>query len=69
MIYHRLRFGWNPLKEGNNFKVLLCRIFGHRLNEDPSYHWCGRCGLAYEECYFPKNYWEESGIVKKETMK
>lgn len=52
MKYHKLRFG---LKK--NLKVLICRIFGHRLNENPENHWCERCGLAYEECYFPKKWY------------
>jgi hypothetical protein len=60
MIYHHFRFGWLPWKKHNNFKVLLCRIFGHRINENPAHPWCGRCDLAYEECYYPKNYWTES---------
>ena len=59
MKYHRYRFGLI-----GNFKVLLCRIFGHRLNNNPGFHWCGRCGLAYEECYYPEDYWVDSGIVK-----
>ena len=58
MQYHSFRFGFV-----GNFKVLLCRIFGHRLNEDPSFSWCERCNLCYEECYYPKNYFEESGII------
>ena len=59
MKYHKYRFGLI-----RNFKVFLCKTFGHRLNEDPSHHWCGRCGLCYEECYFPDDYYIESGIVK-----
>ena len=58
MQYHRYRFGFI-----GNIKVLLCKIFGHRLNEDPKYAWCERCNLAYSECYYPKNYAEESGII------
>jgi hypothetical protein len=65
MIYHRFRFGWFPWKKRNNFKVLLCKIFGHRLNENPSHPWCERCGLAYEECYYPRDYYTESGICKE----
>ncbi len=30
---------------------ILCRLFGHRLNDDHRKLWCGRCGLAYEEIY------------------
>jgi len=59
MIYHRFRFGFKK-----NLKVLLCRIVGHRLNDDPKFQSCGRCGLAYEECYHPRDYFVESGIVK-----
>lgn len=53
MIYHDYRFGFV-----GNIKVLLCKIFSHRLNENPAHVWCGRCGLAYEECYRPKKYYE-----------
>ena len=59
MIYHRYRFGIK-----GNFKVLLCRIFGHRLNENPAFHWCERCGLYYGECYHPENWVVETGLVK-----
>jgi hypothetical protein len=54
MNYHKYRFG---LKE--NIKVLLCKIFGHRLNENPTHFWCERCGLSYESCYHPRKYFEE----------
>lgn len=58
MKYHGLRFGiWK------NVKVLFCRAFGHRINENPANHWCERCNLAYEECYYPLDWWVESGIV------
>lgn len=60
MIYHRYRFG--ILK---NIKVWFCRTFGHQINDNPSHHWCERCGLAYEECYFPLDYFFESGILPK----
>ena len=59
MKYHKFRFGVI-----GNLKVLLCRTLGHRINENPKYFWCERCGLAYEECYYPKNYFRESGIIK-----
>ena len=49
--HHKFRFGIK-----GNFKVLLCRIFGHKLNSEHEHHWCERCGLAYEEIYYPKNY-------------
>lgn len=59
MKYHKYRFGiWK------NIKVWFCRTFGHQLNESPKNHWCERCGLAYEECYYPKDWWVESGIVQ-----
>ena len=58
MIYHNYKFGLR-----GNVSVFLCKLFGHRLNEDPKYAWCERCGLCYEECYYPKNYAEESGII------
>jgi hypothetical protein len=53
MKYHKFRFG---LKK--NIKVLICRIFGHRINDEPGNEWCQRCGLAYEECYHPINYYK-----------
>ncbi len=56
MVHHRFRFG---LK--GNFKVLLCRFFGHRINNKPNHHWCERCGLAYEECYHPDDWHGKSG--------
>ena len=59
MIYHKYRFGL--LK---NIKVFICKKFGHRINENPAYHWCERCGLAYEECYYPLDYFVQSGLVK-----
>lgn len=62
MIYHKFRFGFKA-----NFKVLICRIFGHRINENPAHHWCERCGLAYEEAYhgIGEGYWMESGVIDK----
>lgn len=30
---------------------IICRAFGHRINDDYTKMWCGRCGLAYEEIY------------------
>lgn len=64
MRYHKLRFGIK-----GNIKVILCRIFGHRINNDPRYHWCERFGLAYEECYeHGLNYWSLCGVVKKENV-
>lgn len=59
MIYHRFRFGFKK-----NINVLLCRVVGHRLNDEPKFHSCGRCGLAYEECYHPRDYFVESGLIK-----
>lgn len=59
MKYHRFRFGIK-----GNIKVLICRTFGHRINENPANHWCERCGLAYEECYHHTDYYIESGIIK-----
>lgn len=63
MKYHKFRFGlWK------NLKVLLCKIVGHRINDDPSNHWCERCGLAYSECYFPIPYWSESKITSRKQI-
>ena len=53
MKYHKFRFRFKK-----NIKVLICRIFGHRINNNPEFEWCERCGLAYEECYYPKNYYK-----------
>lgn len=60
------------------FNAIMCRLVGHRLNNEPRHSWCGRCGLAYEEVYHipwttqaeqPKNYHmimrEEYGPDKK----
>lgn len=63
MVYHRFRLSYFGLK---NIKNLLCRIFGHRLNENPAHHWCERCGLEYGECYKPLDYWTASGISQTE---
>lgn len=49
--HHRFRFGLI-----GNLKVLLCRIFGHRVSDDPTGFACQRCRLAYEEIYSP-GYW------------
>lgn len=53
MKHHKFRFEIN-----GNFKVLMCRIFGHRLNDNVNHHWCNRCGLAYEKIYHPYSYRE-----------
>ena len=58
MQYHNYRFGFK-----GNIKVLVCKLLGHRLNDDASSAWCGRCNLAYSECYYPQNYAEASGII------
>lgn len=50
--HHRFRFGLI-----GNLKVLLCRIFGHRVSDDPTGFTCQRCRLAYEEIYSP-GYWK-----------
>jgi hypothetical protein len=50
--HHKFRFGLI-----GNLKVLLCRIFGHRVSEDPIGFACERCNLAYEEIYSP-GYWK-----------
>jgi len=62
LLYHRFRFGLI-----GNLKVLTCRIFGHRLNNNPAYHWCERCGMVYEEIYhnIGDGYFMESGIIDK----
>ncbi len=66
LMHHRFRFGIMK-----NLKVLTCRIFGHRINNKPSQHWCERCGLAYEEIYtnIGHGYFKESGIIDKSLFK
>lgn len=66
MKYHRL-WQWRRFGLIGNIKIIICRIVGHRLNENPAHGWCERCGLAYEECYRPLDYFIESGIVKSES--
>ena len=65
MIYHKLfqikKFG---LKQ--NINIVICRIFGHRINNTPSHQICQRCRLCYEECYYPLDYLE---IMFKEYRK
>lgn len=39
------------------FPRLLCLVVGHRINNEPDCHWCQRCGLAYSECYHPKDFY------------
>ena len=63
MQYHKLRFGFL-----GNLKVLTCRIFGHRLNNSPELLSCGRCGLLYEECYYPENYYVKAGFVQDDAI-
>ena len=50
LLHHRFKFGLI-----GNVKVLMCRILGHRLNDNIEDEWCNRCKLAYEEIY--PNYW------------
>ena len=66
LLHHRFRFGIK-----GNFKVLRCRIFGHRVSNDPSLHCCERCGLAYEEIYhrIKQGWYWESGILDKDKFK
>lgn len=64
MIYHKFRF--KSIKE--NWNVLICKIFGHRINENPAHHWCERCGLAYEEAYYPLYYYKDAGINNPSTV-
>ncbi len=62
MIYHKFRFGLIC-----NFKVLLCRLFGHRINNDPSVHACQRCHLVYSECYYPDNWYDKTQLPFKKV--
>lgn len=66
LLYHRYKFNvWK------NLKVWFCRRFGHQINNDPSYHCCGRCGLAYSEIYHRvgRGWYAESGILSKDESK
>ncbi len=63
MVYHRFRLSYFGIKNINN---IVCKLFGHRLNENPAHHWCERCGLEYGECYKPLDYWTATGIIKTE---
>jgi len=48
-------------------KKIICKIFGHRFNTEPTHEWCARCGLAYEEIVYlatGKNYYEV--LIEKE---
>lgn len=62
MKYHNLKLK-NPIRR--NFKILLCRLFGHRINENPHHPWCNRCGLAYGEAYKPLDWFYMTGITKE----
>ena len=52
ILYHKYRFGLI-----GNFKVFICRKFGHRMNDNPEHEWCGRCGLCNTEIYHKKLKW------------
>lgn len=54
MKYHKIKL------DSNFFNRLICKIFGHRLNEKPQHKWCERCGLAYSEAYYPDCYYTKS---------
>jgi len=62
LLHHYFRFGVI-----GNVNVLICRIFGHRVNNNPAHSSCERCGLAYQEIYYKKGegYFIESGIIDK----
>jgi len=65
LLYHNYRFGFI-----GNIRVLFCRLFGHRVSENPKYNNCSRCGLCYEEIYHDvgEGWFMESGIVSKENI-
>jgi len=68
LLYHTpkpTRFGINQL-----FRVVICRLLGHRVSDDPEYNTCARCGLAYEEIYHKigEGWFIESGIVSKDSI-
>ena len=62
LIHHRFRFGIV-----GNLKVVNCRMFGHKINNNPAHPWCERCGMVYEEIYqnIGEGYFLESGIIDK----
>jgi len=58
MKYHKFRLKKTIKKTINhNWHTLLCQFFGHRINNNLKHHWCERCGLAYQECYYPEKYY------------
>lgn len=66
LLYHNFRFGLV-----GNFRVLMCRMLGHRLSKKPGHYCCQRCGLAYEEIYHKKGkgYYIEAGIVEDDDTR
>lgn len=50
LLYRRTR----RIKKINlKLKIITCKIFGHRINENPNSKWCERCGLGFDEIYHP----------------
>ena len=54
LMHHHYRFGFRK-----NFKVWICRVFGHRINNEVKDKWCERCGLFYGEIYYKQENWAE----------
>ena len=50
MRHHKLNFKKYGLK--SNINILICKLFGHRLNDNPDHPWCPRCRLCHEEIYY-----------------
>jgi hypothetical protein len=51
-----------------NIKIRICAIFGHKLNDNPYHHWCGRCKLSYDGIY--RRYFNKMAdkLVKESEM-
>lgn len=46
MRYHQLSFSKSL---PTNLNILLCRVFGHPITEDPEGYACPRCDMIYSE--------------------
>lgn len=55
---------FKDLKPKKVLRRLGCVLFGHKVNNNPSHKWCGRCVLAYEELYYPLDYFKANLHVK-----
>lgn len=63
-VFHQ--FSWNRSRRLWFWKgQILCRIFGHRINNNHMRLACGRCHLAFEEIYNGLDYYEDMRNVFK----